>query len=142
MYTIKKALGKYYIFQFNNLQEQRSNTTAGEGRNAASYPGYKKWEFPVSCRELAELVYIRADGVRASVLSGYRVALSLQAVACAPGGSEVLECCAGGSSTMHPRKVGPEDKYFIFCKMCDVVRCKSSVVHSAVLSDVQRILCR
>lgn len=85
---------------------------------------------PVSCRELDELGYIRPDGIRASVHGGYRVALSLQADACAPDGSEMLEGCAGGSSAMHPRKVGTEDKYFIFCDMRDVLRCESSVVHS------------
>ena len=130
LYDIHEVLGQYYVLQVYGFCEERGDVAGGEGSDAASYPGYQKCVLPVFGREPDELVHIRPDGVRAPVHGGYRVALSLQADTCAPDGSEVLEGCARRSSSMHPIKVGAEDKDFIFCKMCDSFRCKSSVVHS------------
>ena len=135
LYDIHEVLGQYYVLQVDGFCEERGDVVGGEGSDAASYPGYQKGVLRMLGREPDELVHIRPDGVRAPMHGGYRVALSLKADTSAPDGSEVLEGCARRSSAMHPRKVGTEYKYFIFCKMRDVVRRKSSVVHSAVLSD-------
>ena len=83
-----------------------------------------------------KLVYIRLDGLGTSLHGGYGIALSLQAYALAPYGSEGVEGGTGCASAMKTRKIAAENKNLIILESGNEMWGKSAIVHNQVLLNL------